>query len=71
MARVVIQGAGTYTPVEVMNPLEEDVILYKNMHLEIVSRLPSLITICSLEEKVHRGQLKRLLLNFQRSWKTC
>ena len=37
-------------PVEVLNLLEEDVILYKNTHLEIVSRLPSQETICSLEE---------------------
>ena len=37
-------------PVEVMNPLEEDVILYKNTNLGIVSRLPTRETICSLEE---------------------
>ena len=51
MARAVIQGAGIYMHVEIMNPLEEDVILYKNTHLGIVSRLPSFVTICSLEEK--------------------
>ena len=37
-------------PVEVMNPLEEDVILYKNTNLGIASRLPSQETICTLEE---------------------
>ena len=37
-------------PVEVMNPLEEDVILYKNTNLGLLSRLPSQETICSLEE---------------------
>ena len=36
-------------PVEVMNSLEEDVILYKNTYLGI-SRLPSPATVCSLEE---------------------
>ena len=48
-ARVIIQGAGTCMPVEVMNP-PEDVILYKNTNLGIVSRLSSQETICSLEE---------------------
>ena len=50
-ARAMIQGAGTHMPVEVMNALEEDVILYKHTQLGIVSRLPDFATICSLEEK--------------------
>ena len=37
-------------PVEVMIPLEKDVILYKNTNLGIVSGLPSQETICSLEK---------------------
>ena len=52
---MIVQGAGTHRPVEVMNPLEEDVILYKYTHLGIVSRLPDLATICSLEEKSSLG----------------
>ena len=50
-----IQGAGIYMPVEIMNPLVEDVMLYKNTHLGIVSSLPSLVTISSLEEKGSPG----------------
>ena len=43
-AKVIIQGAGTCMPVEVMNPLEDVT------HQGIVSRLPRKETICSLEE---------------------
>ena len=38
-------------PVEVMNPLDEHVVLYKHTQVGIISRLPDLRTICSLKEK--------------------
>ena len=38
-----------------VNPLEEDVILYKHTQLGIVSRVPDLATICSLEKKGSSG----------------
>ena len=56
MARVVVQGAGIRMPVEIMNPLDEDVVLYKHTQVGIISRLPDLGTICSLEEKGTPGQ---------------
>ena len=43
-------------PVEVMNPLDEDVVLYKYTQVGIVSMLPDHETICSLEEKGLPGQ---------------
>ena len=56
MARAVFQGAGTHMPVEVMNPLDKDVVLYKHTQVGIISRLPDIGTICSLEEKGSPGQ---------------
>ena len=55
-ARVVIQGVDTQMPVEVMNPLDENVVLFKHIQVEIISRLPDLGMICSLEEKGSPGQ---------------
>ena len=49
-ARAIIQGAGTRMPVEVMNPLDEDVVLYKHTNLGVLSRLPEQGVICSLTE---------------------
>ena len=43
-------------PVEVMKPLYEDLILYKHTQVGIISRLPDLATICSLEEKGSPGE---------------
>ena len=36
--------------------MDEDVILYKHTQVGILSRLPDLATICSLEEKGSSGQ---------------
>ena len=44
-ARAVIQGAGTWLSVEVMNPLEKDVILYKHSQVGIITRPPDPIVI--------------------------
>ena len=43
-------------PVEITNPLDEDVILYKHKQVGLISRLLDLATICSLEENCSPGQ---------------
>ena len=48
MARAILHGAGTRIPVEIMNPLEENVILYEHTQLGIITRLPDPSVICSL-----------------------
>ena len=53
-------------PVEAMNPLDENVVLYKHTQVRIISRLPDLETICSLEEKGSPGQTNETSLNYQR-----
>ena len=63
-ARVVIQDAGTHMPVEVMNPLDEDVVLYK---LGSFVGCLTLEQFVLLKKKVYPDRQMRHHLNYHRS----
>ena len=48
-AKVLVQGSGTILPIEVLNPTEEDVCLYKYTNLGIVSRVADSDVLCSMQ----------------------
>lgn len=55
-ARALIQGMGTRMPIEVMNPCEEDVVLYKHTQLGIVTRVVEPAVLCTITEGDPSGQ---------------
>ena len=51
IAKAVKAGADTLLPIEVMNPLQENVFLYKHTQIGMITRLPDPSVICFLSEE--------------------
>ena len=59
-ARTLIQGAGTRLPVEIMNPLDESLVLYKSTHVGIVTRVPEQCLVTSTDEQLPGKEVTEL-----------
>ena len=50
-AKVLIQGRGTHLPIEVLNPTEEDICLYKYTNLGVVTRIGDADIVCAIKQQ--------------------
>ena len=59
-AKVLVRGCGTTLPVEILNPTEEDVCLYKYTNLGIVSRVADSNVVCSIQTQLSKNNSAEL-----------
>jgi len=57
-ARTLARGDGVKVPVEIMNPTDEDVLLYRRTSMGILSRLPSPEIVGSIAARAHLTEIK-------------
>ena len=55
LARSLARGCGCSVPVEILNPTDDDVRLYKCTNLGIISRIPEPDVLCSVSESADPG----------------
>ena len=55
MAKALVQGCGATLPIEILNPSEEDVCLFKYTNIGVVSRIADTDVVCSLDTQPSEG----------------
>ena len=51
-AKVLIEGRGSCLPVEVLNPTDEDICLYRNTNLGVVTRIADTDVVCAIQDQL-------------------